>query len=190
MPIKIPCIHATSLQSCPTLCDPMDHSPPGTSVHGILQARILEEILLLQGIFPTKGLNSHLLQLLHCRHILYLWAIREASKFMQAFPKPHTVENHCSRPKLQMRKLCRHKEMRHPITSSLIFSVDISLWLGVNLGYTVHRCKDDVLFSLVSPVLVQCLAHGKHTISIYWMKEAFFRTIHTLVINSSFNKWA
>ena len=30
------------LQSCLTLCDPMDCSPPGSSVHGILQARILE----------------------------------------------------------------------------------------------------------------------------------------------------
>ena len=29
-------------QSCPTLCDPMDCSPPGSSVHGILQARMLE----------------------------------------------------------------------------------------------------------------------------------------------------
>ena len=29
-------------QSCPTLCDPVDYSPPGSSVHGILQARILE----------------------------------------------------------------------------------------------------------------------------------------------------
>ena len=29
-------------QSCPTLCDPMDCSPPGLSVHRILQARILE----------------------------------------------------------------------------------------------------------------------------------------------------
>ena len=29
-------------QSCPTLCDFMDYSPPGSSVHGILQARILE----------------------------------------------------------------------------------------------------------------------------------------------------
>ena len=28
-------------QSCPTRCDPMDYSPPGSSVHGILQARIL-----------------------------------------------------------------------------------------------------------------------------------------------------
>ena len=34
--------HAKLLQSCPTLCNPMDHSPPGSSVHGILQARILE----------------------------------------------------------------------------------------------------------------------------------------------------
>ena len=30
------------LQSCPTLCNPIEHSPPGSSVHGILQARILE----------------------------------------------------------------------------------------------------------------------------------------------------
>ena len=31
------------LRSSPTLCDPMDCSPPGSSVHGILQARILEQ---------------------------------------------------------------------------------------------------------------------------------------------------
>ena len=35
------CLPAKSLQSCLTLCDPMDHSPLGSSVHGILQARIL-----------------------------------------------------------------------------------------------------------------------------------------------------
>ena len=33
------CVHA---QSCPALCGPMDYSLPGSSVHGILQARILE----------------------------------------------------------------------------------------------------------------------------------------------------
>ena len=36
------CMCAKSLQSCPTLCNPMDCSPPGSSVLGILQARILE----------------------------------------------------------------------------------------------------------------------------------------------------
>ena len=35
-------VHAKSLQSCPTRCDPMDCSPPDPSAHGILQARILE----------------------------------------------------------------------------------------------------------------------------------------------------
>ena len=35
---------AKSLQSSLTLCDPMDCSPPGSSVHGILQARILEQV--------------------------------------------------------------------------------------------------------------------------------------------------
>ena len=38
----VPCVHAKSLQSCPALCDPVDLSPLGSSVHGILQARILE----------------------------------------------------------------------------------------------------------------------------------------------------
>ena len=36
------CMHAKSLQPCLTQYDPMDCSPPGSSVHGILQARILE----------------------------------------------------------------------------------------------------------------------------------------------------
>ena len=33
---------AKSLQSCPTLCDPIDSRPPGSAVPGILQARVLE----------------------------------------------------------------------------------------------------------------------------------------------------
>ena len=33
---------AKALQSCPTLCDPKDSSPPGSPVHGIFQARTLE----------------------------------------------------------------------------------------------------------------------------------------------------
>ena len=59
---------------CRTLCNPMDCRPPGFSVHGILQERILEDSLL-QGIFPTRG-RPHL-GLLHCRHIFTVWATRE-----------------------------------------------------------------------------------------------------------------
>ena len=38
---------------------------PGSFVHGSLQARILEWVAILQGIFLTQGLNPHLLRLLH-----------------------------------------------------------------------------------------------------------------------------
>ena len=37
-------LHAQLLQSCPTLCNPMNCSPPGSSVHGILLARIQERV--------------------------------------------------------------------------------------------------------------------------------------------------
>ena len=41
-------------QSCMTLCDPMDYSPPGSFVHGILQARILEWVAIPPpGDFPS-----------------------------------------------------------------------------------------------------------------------------------------
>ena len=40
--LLLTCLPAKSLQSCPTLCDPIDGSPPGSPVPGILQARTLE----------------------------------------------------------------------------------------------------------------------------------------------------
>ena len=79
-------------QSCPTLCDPNDCSPPGSSVHGILQARMLEWVAMTPttvahqaplsmefsrqeywsglpcptpGDLPILGSNPHLLHLLH-----------------------------------------------------------------------------------------------------------------------------
>ena len=61
------CVHAKSLQLCPTSCHSVNCSPPGSSVHGVLQARIpgVGCQALLQGIFQTQGWNSHLLLLLH-----------------------------------------------------------------------------------------------------------------------------
>ena len=57
---------AKSLQSCSTLCDPMDWSPPGSSVHGMLQARILEWVAISssRGSSPPRDRTPHLL---HCR---------------------------------------------------------------------------------------------------------------------------
>ena len=57
-------------QLCPTLCDPMDGSPPGFSVHGDSPGKNTGEgcHALLEGIFLTQELNWGLL---HCRWILY-----------------------------------------------------------------------------------------------------------------------
>ena len=54
-PSRMPCacMHALSLQSCLILCDPMDHSPLGSSVCGILQSRILECVAM-----PSSGGSS------------------------------------------------------------------------------------------------------------------------------------
>ena len=53
-------------QLCLTLCNPMDCSPPDSSVYGIFQSRTRVAChFLLQGIFPTQGLNLHLLCLLY-----------------------------------------------------------------------------------------------------------------------------
>ena len=68
-------------QSCPTLWVSMDCSPPGSSVHGTFQARLLEWVAIsfsretsqsrdwTQGSYPG---------LLHCRQILIIWATKEA----------------------------------------------------------------------------------------------------------------
>ena len=45
--ISFACVHANLLQLCPTLCDPIDCSLLGSSVHGILQARTLERVTVL-----------------------------------------------------------------------------------------------------------------------------------------------
>ena len=59
-----------------TPCDPMDCGPPGSSVHGILQARILEWIAIpvSRGSSRPRGLNP---RLLHCRQFLYRLSYRE-----------------------------------------------------------------------------------------------------------------
>ena len=57
------CVCAKLLQSCLTLCDPMDCSPPGSCVHEDSPGKnsAVGCYALLQGIFPTKGWNLSLL---------------------------------------------------------------------------------------------------------------------------------
>ena len=69
------CMYGKLLQLCPTLWGPVDYGLPGSSVHGILQARILEGVAMpsSRGYSQPQGLNSYLL-----RWILHCWATAEA----------------------------------------------------------------------------------------------------------------
>ena len=68
-------------QLCLALCNPMDCNPPGSSVRGILQARILEWVTIpfSREIFLTQGSNP---SLLHCRGILYHLGHQESLFFI------------------------------------------------------------------------------------------------------------
>ena len=76
------CVCAKSLQLCLTLCDPMDCTPPGSSVHGIFQARILEWVTR-----PFSSRSSQLrdrtcISYVSCigRQVLYHYATWEAPR--------------------------------------------------------------------------------------------------------------
>ena len=67
-------------QPCPTLCDPMDRSPPGSSVHAILQARILGWVASSSSRGSSQPGNGNCISCVSFfgRGILYHWATWEA----------------------------------------------------------------------------------------------------------------
>ena len=80
------CMHA---QSCLTLCNPMDCSPPGSPVHGIFQAKIPEYVISYsRGSSWPRDWSLCLLYLLHWRMILYHCATWEAINTQMCYKHP------------------------------------------------------------------------------------------------------
>ena len=77
-------------QLCPTLCDPTDCSPPGSSVHGDSPGKNTGvcSLSLLQGIFPTQESKQGLL---HCKRILYKLSYQGSTELPG---KPHFKETY------------------------------------------------------------------------------------------------
>ena len=73
-------LHAKSLRLCPTLCNPMECSLPSSSIHGILQARILEWV-----VMPSSRGSSQPRDQTQVSHItgrfFTSWATREAQEY-------------------------------------------------------------------------------------------------------------
>ena len=107
----------TVTQSCPTLCNPMDCSPPGSPVHGILQARILEWVAISfsrgssqpRDRTPVSYIAGRFFTIVHKRDSYLLcvwWGVVYSQEFccnhdyLLSFFSPHCGYNP------QMRKLC------------------------------------------------------------------------------------
>ena len=85
------CVLDSITKSCQTLCNPMDCSPPGSSVHGTSQARILESVAISFSRGSSRPRDRTCISsLLYCRWILYQWATREALNVNQQETVKHT----------------------------------------------------------------------------------------------------
>ena len=96
LPSTIPSSRACLVaQSCLTLCDPMDCSPPGFSVHGDSPGKSTGVgcHALLQGIFPTQGSNPGLP---HCRWILYRLSHQGSPHLFSRRNKKEVLASFCS----------------------------------------------------------------------------------------------
>ena len=82
-------MHARSIQWCLTLCDPIDHSLPGSSVHGIFQAKVLE-----WGAIAFSGSSDH--ELLIAKFRLKLKKVGKTTRSFRSdlnqIPYDYTVE--------------------------------------------------------------------------------------------------
>ena len=92
------CMHAKSILSCLTLCDPMDCSPPGFSVPGILQARILEWVAISFNLSatgkPLKGTSGGLIAILYFKHSFALEPVEVSESSSHSELRPSTAAHH------------------------------------------------------------------------------------------------
>ena len=126
------CRHATSIHSCLTLCDLMDCSPPGSSVHGILQARILEWV----DISYSRRSSWPRDQICFSAFIS-CWAIGEASSIFTTQEKKLG-----GKKKIMVVKVKRMKKCGLPETASLI-------WI---LALTLILISDSIIFNELSEI--------------------------------------
>ena len=176
-------------QSCLTLCDPMDGSPPGSSVLGDSPGKNTGVgcHALLKGIFLTQALNSYLL---HCRQILYplnhlgsplsaaflfAWFLPVFLYLPASYFSPQLSDHGPGERSLPWPNLCYFSSSQYlhsPMPISVIFLIVLYF-----VSFCVwHYCTLDGRFLDVAiffyhQYLTQCLEHRRCSISICWTKE-------------------
>ena len=138
------------VQSCPTLCDPMDCSPPASSIHGIFQARVLEwgAIAFSRGIFLTQGLNQGLP---HCRQLIL-------PSEPPGKPKGKEIEVAQSCP-----TLCDPMDCSLPGSSVHgIFQAIVLEWIAISFSRGSSQPRDRTQASCIAGRFFNCLSHQRH----------------------------
>ena len=111
-------------QSCPALCNSMDCSPPGSSVHGISQASILRWVAISfsKGSSQPRNRTWVAMQVLHCRRVLYLlshWGSPRTDGLTMKDVTRRMIHNEMkSHENLQLR-LCLHLNLTLTFCTSL-----------------------------------------------------------------------
>ena len=131
------CVHTQSLQSCLTLCNPMGCSPPGSSVRGILQARILEWVAMSSQRGSSQPRDWTHISYVSCIDslILYHWATRHNVSLKR---------RHLLKILPTGLKVCRHSHLSRPTSHHLLQLCPHHLstlhFCSIPASLLLHRC--------------------------------------------------
>ena len=119
------------LQSCPTLCDPRDGSPPGSPVPGILQARTLERVAI---SFSNAGKQK-----VKVKSLSHVWLL--ATPWTAAYQAPPSVgfprQEYCSGVPLPS-PLCTEKYQTHRNAFAKIWILSLVANINIFLKESAH----------------------------------------------------
>ena len=133
-------MRAKSLQSCLILCNTMGCSPPGSSVHGILKARILEWV----AMPSSRGSSQPRDRLLHCRRILYHWATRRKSIqsrwwFSHSVMSESCDPTDCSSPGSSVHRILQERILEWVVISPSTCRVEWNVIRWLRVGQCDYR---------------------------------------------------
>ena len=147
-----------SLQSCLTLCDPIDCSPPGSSVHGILQARILEWAAMPSSRGSSRPRDQTCVSYVSCivRQVLYHWCHQGSQHYTKKMPVPWPTSYKTRSAHVAFRLCSRSRE----IVSWFLEAQLQTVWHTYKVPET-HSCRQSRLVCGRS-------AHGWVFLSSLW----------------------
>ena len=131
---------AKSLQSCPTLCDPIDHSPPGSAVPGILQAR-------------TLG----------CHFPLQCMKVKSESEVLQSFLTLCSPMD-CSLPGSSIHEIFQARVLEWVAIafSKHVMNQTKNAYIGIMLRKLMQTHIDKIKQSSIKHIKMSCLGIGCH----------------------------